>query len=101
MMPDSPGTHGYMSPSNQVSASTFAKLLDAVCFTVPGSTGGYTMFTTACYFVPGSNNRGIFGKTFVAQVKDSFRSNLVMNDFMRPLQVEEAKYDLGGCIAKK
>jgi hypothetical protein len=42
----------------------------------------------------------IYFKTFMAQVKDSFRSNLVMNDCMRPLQVEEAKYDLGGCIAK-
>jgi hypothetical protein len=44
----------------------------------------------------GFNNHGIFGETFVSQVKDSFRSNLVMNDFMRPLQVEEVKYDLGG-----
>jgi hypothetical protein len=68
---------------------------------VPGTTVGYTMFTATCYFVPGFNNHGIFGKTFVTQVKDSFRSNLAMNDFMRPLQVEEAKYDLGGCIAKK
>jgi hypothetical protein len=33
-------------------------------------------------------NRGIFDKAFVRQVKDSFQSNPVMNDCMRPLQVE-------------